>query len=229
MKSIISSLILVVLLTLQGQSQSRENISLRPFEKVQVSGNISVELVSAGKEDATIVTKGIDADRVAVNVEGRTLKIKLSAFEKTREASIRIFVNYNRIREVSAASGAAITFRNRIEEDFMKITGSSGGSVYIEGSFRSLELKATGGAVITTEGTAGILEAVANTGGQIKAPGLICNEVILKANTGGVIETEARQSVDASAGTGAEIILRGNPSKEKTSSSLGGTITRVRE
>jgi hypothetical protein len=229
MKSIFSSLFIVLLLALQGQSQSRENISLRPFEKVQVSGNISVELVSAGKEEATLVTKGIDASRVSVNVEGRTLKIKLGAFEQTRDASIRVFVNYHKVREVGASSGASVTFRNRLEEDYMKITAGTGGSVNTEGSFRSLELKATGGSVITIEGRAGILEGVANTGGQIKASALICDEAVLKANTGGLIETTVMQSADASAGTGAEIILRGNPAKEKISSSLGGTITRIRE
>ena len=209
-------------------AQSRINRQLATFDKVIVAGDIKLELTQCGKEDATIVAKEVSADEVTTEITGRTLKIKLNAYKFANKGEAKVYLNFNKIREISVEAGAEANIRTPVKADFFKAEVSGGGNLGCVVDVNSLELRATQAANLSITGKAASLEAVANTGGEIKATELVCEDAVVKAHTGGSIALSVTKSIDATAGTGGKVHYKGDPMKESTTNSMGGTISKER-
>lgn len=217
-----------VSLSLASYPQSRINRQLSTFDKVIVAGDIKLELTQCGKEDATIVAKEVSAEEVTTEITGRTLKIKLNAYKFANKGKATVYLNFDKIREISVEAGAEANIRTLLKADYFKAEVSGGGSLSCDVDVNSLELRATQTATLNITGQAASLEAVANTGGDIKAKDLACEDVVVKAHTGGSIAVSVSKSIDATAGTGGKVYYKGDPLKESTTNSMGGTISKER-
>lgn len=216
-------------LTVLSYAQSRINRQLATFDKVIVAGDIKLELTQCGKEDATIVAKEVSADEVTTEITGRTLKIKLNAYKFANKGEATVYLNFDKIREISVEAGAEANFRTLIKTDYFKAEVSGGGNLGCEVDVNALELRATQTATLNVSGQAASLEAVANTGGDIRAKELVCEDAVVKAHTGGSIAISVSRSIDATAGTGGKVAYKGNDLlKESTTNSMGGTISKER-
>lgn len=211
----------------QAVAQKHFYFELRAFDKIQINGNIDAQISRAGEEDATLSVNGIEPDRVSIEVEGRTLKIKIGFFEG-RDALVKVWINYKEIREVNASNGASLHFTEPIKSNYMKISAGTGSSIDAQGEFRILEIKASAGSKINIRGKADIADISANTTAEVQAEGLVCQEGIFKAYTGAKITIQIEQSLEATSATGAEITVKGNPVIEKVSTSTGGILTRIK-
>lgn len=219
-------LFIVLILNLEHIiAQDRLQYKLEAFDKIQISGNIDVKMTQTGKEEAILSVNGIESDKVSIEVEGRLLKIKVGFFEG-KDALVKVWINYQDIREVNVTNGGSLLFIDPIKSDYMKMTAGTGSAIDARGEFGTLEIKASAGSRITLGGNADIVEFNANTTAEIEAEDLICQEAILKAYTGAKISIHVKQNLEATSATGAEIIVKGNPSSEKISTSTGGIINR---
>ena len=209
-------------------SQSNERIPLTPFEKVIVSGNIQVYMNQGEREEARVNVRGIDRDKLQMEVQGRTLKIKLGLFDQVKDSEIRVNVTYSQIREIQLSSGAQMEFAEPLDAGYLKVSASTGSSARLEGKYNTLEVRAVSGSIVSIAGEAELLEATANTTAEIKGSGFVCRDGVLQAHTGARIEAEVTHSADVTAGTTGEVILKGNPAKERISTGTGGTVTRLK-
>jgi len=200
--------------------------SLKDFDRVNVQGNIELRLVSAGVE-SVVVADG--ADKVSVETEGRTLRIKMNFREQVKGEKVKVDVNYKRLKELKAGGGASVVANFQGTEADFSAHVNSGASLWLEGDFSSLELNAGTGGKIEVRGTAGYLEAEAKTTSEIRARRLEVEKALLKAYTGGILEATVKRSVEASVSTAGELILIGTPQEEKISTSAGGKLTRIRK
>lgn len=210
------------------QAQSRVNRQLSTFDKVEVAGDVQLELTQCGKEDVTIVAREVSADEVITEISGRTLKIKLNPYKFSSKGEAKVYLNFNKLREIGVEAGAEANIRTRLKADYFKAEVSGGGSLGCDVDVNSLELRATQAAKLTVSGRAASLEAVANTGGEIKARELQCEDAVVKAHTGASIAISVSKSIEATAGTGGSVYYKGDPAKESTTNVMGGTITRER-
>ncbi len=220
--------VVLIFTTFLSFSQARVNRDLSAFDKVIVAGDIKLELTQCGKEDAAIVVKEASPDEVITEITGRTLKIKFNAYKFSKKGEATVFLNFNKIREISVEAGAEATLRTTLKADFFKAEVSGGGVFSGDVNVNALELRAVQGAVLKVNGKAASVEGTANTGGEIRGKELECEDAVIKANTGGTVSVAVTKSIDATAGTGGTVYYKGNPLKESTSSNLGGTITHER-
>ena len=98
--------------------------SLPPFERLILTGNISVLLVEGEQENLDIKN---DAEQVEFKVEGRTLNIiakDLIRYNKT--PTVKLIITYTTIREIKAHAGAAVYSEQVLEIDALKLKFTSG-------------------------------------------------------------------------------------------------------
>lgn len=208
------------------KAQTGETRNLEPFDKIDVSGNFEIDLKASDKESITFISGSVDLDRIETEVNGTTLKIRISRKfgHSDDDTPVRAVVNYRNLRQVEAGISADVVFRTITEGDYMLLKSRSGGHIEMETAVISLEATATQGGEIKLSGKCRVLEAKANTGGELKAYDLVASHAVVKANTGGEVQVNVTDKLDADAGTGGVIDYRGDPPTVSVSENLGGEV-----
>ena len=219
-KSLQSSLICLLFILTNIAIISAQD--LPPFEKILVTGNVSILLVEGTTESMDIKN---DASLLEYEVEGQTLKLSSKNLIKyNKQPTIKVAIVYQRIREIKARAGASVYSDNRIEEEALHLRFSSGASGELTITAKTIEVSVSEGGTLELQGITAFLEAKAVTGGTLSAYDLDSQSTIVKTNTGGNAKVIAYESLDATAKTGGSIAYKGDPKKVRTKDGLSGSI-----
>jgi hypothetical protein len=207
-------------------AQNIEKRTIDSFDKIEVTGNIKVEMKLGSKEMLEIKARHVDPSEVITEVDDKLLKIRMKSnlFEDEVQAIIK--VTYTEIREITSNASAEIVFENKIEGDKIFAEATSGGRIIMEVKLNAIELKSYQGAHIDVSGSSNIQESFINTGGVLSASNFACDEVFIRMNTGGNAEIIANKKIEANVNTGAKLSFFGQPSEENLKTTLGGNITK---
>lgn len=227
MKRVKNLLVVVVLLGINavcfGQNSEERNVD--SFDKIWVFGKIDVELLAGPTEKVKIEMKGADLNDITIEVNAKTLKIKMKP-DIYKDSKIKVFVSYKVLREIIASTAGNIEGKSLLKGDKILVRANNGGNINVEVDVNTIELKAVTGSTIKIKGKAFTQETTANSGGRIFAFNLQSEEAFVNANTGGIVELSVIKTIKAVAGTGGEIRYKGNPEKKTTSTNLGGKIKK---
>jgi len=194
------------------------------FDKLDVFGNIHVEMKQGEKESLIITTKNVDLSDVNTVVSDKLLKIDMKSNLFDDEAEVKIILTYTEIRELSSNASAEIYVKEMIKGDKLFVNATSGGRIKLKVDLNAIELNAYQGAHIDIAGNTKILESLVNTGGVFAGANFESNEAYIKLNTGGKAEFIVNSLLDARVNTGASLNYFGTPEKETLNTTLGGTI-----
>lgn len=224
MRYLITALMFCVSFSLFAQNIEKRTID--SFDKIEVTGNIKVEMKLGNKESLEIKAKHVDPSEVVTEVEDKLLKIKMKSnlFEEEVQAIIKL--TFTEIREITSNASAEIVFKDKIVGDKIFAEATSGGRIIMEVDLSAIELKSYQGAHIDVSGTCKIQESFINTGGVLAASNFACDEVYIRMNTGGNAEIIANKKIEANVNTGARLSFFGNPDEESLNTTLGGKITK---
>lgn len=224
MKYLLTVLFSVALL--YANAQQTETRKVNSFDKIDVTGNIDVEMKLGDKESLEIKTLNIDPSEVMTEQDDKLLKIKMRSNLFDEDAKVKISITYKEIREITSNASAVIKFQNDIEGDKIFATATSGGIIMMKVNLNAIELKAYQGAHIDVSGECKTQESFINTGGILSASNFKCDEVFIRMNTGGQAEVIANKKIEANVNTGAKLSFFGKPEKESLNTSLGGKIIK---
>ncbi|MCB2197414.1 MAG: DUF2807 domain-containing protein [Bacteroidetes bacterium] len=207
-------------------AQNIEKRTIDSFDKIEVTGNIKVEMKLGNKESLEIKARNVDPSEVVTEVDDKLLKIRMKSnlFEDEVQAIIK--VTYTEIREINSNASAEIVFKDKIEGDKIFAEATSGGRIIMEVDLNAIELKSYQGAHIDVSGKCKIQESFINTGGVLAASNFACDEVFIRMNTGGNAEIIANKKIEANVNTGAKLSFFGKPEDESLKTTLGGNITK---
>lgn len=224
MRYLITTIALAISFSLFAQNIEKRKID--SFDKIEVTGNIKVEMKLGNRESLEIKARNVDPSEVVTEVDDKLLKIRMKSnlFEDDVQAIIK--VTYTEIREITSNASAEIVFKNKIEGDKIFAEATSGGRIIMEVDLNAIELKSYQGAHIDVSGKSKIQESFINTGGVLAASNFACDEVFIRMNTGGNAEIIANKKIEANVNTGAKLSFFGIPEEEKLKTTLGGNITR---
>ncbi len=210
--------------TIMVVGQNREVRNVDSFDKLDVFGNIHVEMKQGEKESLIITTKNVDLSDVNTVVSDKLLKIDMKSNLFDDEAEVKIILTYTEIRELSSNASAEIYVKEMIKGDKLFVNATSGGRIKLKVDLNAIELNAYQGAHIDIAGNTKILESLVNTGGVFAGANFESNEAYIKLNTGGKAEFIVNSLLDARVNTGASLNYFGTPEKETLNTTLGGTI-----
>lgn len=207
-------------------AQNIEKRTIDSFDKIEVTGNIKVEMSLGNKQSLEIKAINVDPSEVITEIDDKLLKIRMKSnlFEDEVQAIIK--VTYTEIREINSNASAEIVFKNKIEGDKIFAEATSGGRIIMEVDLNAIELKSYQGAHIDVAGKCKIQESFINTGGVLAASNFSCDEVFIRMNTGGNAEVIANKKIEANVNTGAKLSFFGKPEEESLKTTLGGNITK---
>ena len=209
-----------------SDTKAQDERQLSSFSAVTAMGNIEVILQQGDDETATVSAQNMSEDDVSVFVKKGVLKIQLlnSIFYKDEE--VKVYVTFKEISYLKASAGAQVKSNAPIEVNELTVKAASGARVNLNVRLNSLDATAIEGGILTIMGSTEKQSASAATGAEYNGASLDCKSTIVKANTGGVAEVNAFQSLDASAHTGGKIIYAGNPGERSTKTRMSGSIRK---
>lgn len=206
-------------------AQNTEKREIQSFDKIDVFGNIQVEMIQGDKEALEIFTRNANISDVDISVDNKLLKIKMKSNLFDDEAEVKIKVVYKEIRDISSNAAAEIVIKDLIKTDKLFLNATSGARIKLNVELNAVDIKAYQGAHIDIVGKTKLQESFVNTGGILSASNFTSNEVFIKMNTGGKAEFIVNDLLDAGVNTGASLNYFGTPSKENIKTSLGGKVS----
>lgn len=207
-------------------AQNVEKREIDSFDKIEVTGNIKVEMKFGDKEALELRALYIDPVDIITEVEDKLLKIKVKSGLFDDNVDVKIKLTYKEIREITSNASAEIIVNELIKGDKLFAEATSGGRILMKVDINAIELKAYQGANIDVSGKCKIQESFINTGGVLSASNFECDEVFIKMNTGGNAEVVANKKIEARVNTKATLSFFGRPAEESLKTTLGGHITK---
>lgn len=222
MKKLIT--LILILTVFIANAQKSEKRIVESFDKLDVYGNIKVEMILSDTESIDIFTKNVDPSEVNTEIKDKLLKIKMKSNLFDDDVKVKIILKYKEIREISSNAAAEVIVQDIIKGDKLFATATSGGRIILQVELNAIDLKSYQGAHIDISGKTILQESFVNTGGVLAGPDFSSDEVFIKMNTGGKAEFIVIKSLEANVNTGASLSYFGTPEKENVKTTLGGKI-----
>ncbi len=220
-------LVIVFLFSAAGIfAQDKEDRNVRSFSKVRASEGIDVYMKKGSSEAVTVETEDIDIDRVITEVSGTTLKIHLDGYNN-RGYDITVYVTFVELEEISASSAASIFVESVVRARDLELSSSSAGDIEIEVDADNVDIRTSSAADIQLSGKAGYVDASSSSAGEINAYDLTTQRARVRASSAGSVKITVTEEINADASSGGTIRYRGNPKKQFTDSSSGGSVKKV--
>lgn len=214
----------IALFGASGHSQTI--LSLRPFDEISVTGNIDVTLIPGTTEAAKLTVVNIPEDKVTIKVVGGKLRIRVLESIFYKDEDIRVEVTYRELREIRTDAGAHLSGAEAVGGDQLLLRAGSGSRIDLAVHVRSIDGGASEGGLLELSGTTERQEANASTGGRYLAFDLTCPRTYAHASTGGEVQVQASEYLEASANTSGAIFYQGEPREVNSSTALSGKVEK---
>jgi hypothetical protein len=207
-------------------AQQTETREIQSFDKIEVTGNIKVEMKLGESETLKIKTLNVDPSEVVTVVKNKLLKIKMGSNLFDDNAQVTIYLTFKEIREITSNAGAEVKIQDQIEGDKIFASATSGGRILMNVNLNAIEIKVYQGAHIDVSGNCKTQESFISTGGVLSASNFECDEVFIKMNAKAQAEIIANKKIVANVKSGASLSYFGKPEEESLKTSLGGSISK---
>jgi len=206
---------------------AKETRTPGPFNELKVYGRFDVVLVKGTQESVSLESEETPLENVLTEVEEGKLKVRMKT-NYFKNTEVKVIITFRQLHEISAGAGAVID-AGTVESKNFSLEASSGAEIKAEVVADTLETEVTQGASLTLSGSANYHDAQVSTGGQLTALLLNCNSVKARVTMGGYAKVHVKERIEASVNMGGNITYKGTPKEVKQSTSMGGSITQLRE
>lgn len=212
-------------LTAFAQKEARQ---LKAFNELKVYGRFDVILVKGDAESVTIESTETEVGNVLTEVEDGKLRIRMKT-NYFKDTQVKVVITFKQqLREIIASAGAVVD-AGTLESKKFKIETNSGAELKGEVITDSLTTITTQGSLLTLSGKANYYDVQVSTGGQLTAYLLNAQEARARVNAGGYAKITVKEKLDAAVNMGGNISYKGEPKEVKQGTTMGGSITQIRE
>ncbi|MEN9322780.1 MAG: hypothetical protein RL699_560 [Bacteroidota bacterium] len=215
----VTSLFLVLLSTISIAQVTR---NVGDFTKISVFDKIKVELIQS--DENKVVLDGVNAAEVEVVNKNGTVKLRLPLVKFLSGQQIEAKIYYTSLTSIMAAEGSKVMANSQIKSDDLIIETKEGAQVTLDLAVDNLNIKAYTGSELNLTGNSHDLDALINTGADLKAKELTVQHALVNVNTGGIASVNAKEYLSVKVVAGGSVFVYGNPSKLNQSVTAGGSI-----
>jgi len=202
---------------------TKEERKLSGFNAISVGNAIQLQIRQGSEEKVMVETDENIHPYLKTEVSGNELHISIKG--NVNNASVlKVYVTVKELHELEAGSAAQIKSDGRIESDDFKISSGSGSSVSIGLKCANLKISASSGSSVLLTGSANAISAESSSGSSLVATDVKADKGVVEASSGAVAVMNISKELKASASSGANITILGNPAIRDTDSSSGGSI-----
>ena len=222
------SLIIVLTYTVCAlYAQQTETRNVGSFTGVKAAEGIDVYLKKGEKESVKVEVSGSDAKTsdVLTEVSGSYLKVHMRDGHH-RNTDAKVYVTYVRLDKLSTSSAGSIYSDGTIKSSEMEISASSAGTIEVTLETENLVASSSSAGDIELKGKAHSISVDASSAGEVDAYDLEAETVNAEASSGGSVKISVMKNLVAHASSGGSVRYRGNPDKSITKSSSGGSVKK---
>jgi hypothetical protein len=199
---------------------------LDSFNKIEVFGNIDVEMKLGNKETLKFKTYKVEQEKVSIKVVNNTLKVSLKTKLLDEDVKVKVYITYKELVGIRSDAGAEIRMIDRVVADQLIAEAANGGRILMKVRIELLELKLFQGAHIDISGACLKQKSFVNTGSVLSATNLESDEVNIRMNTKATAEIIAKKKIEAKVNSGSKLSFFGTPEVESLKTTLGGEISK---
>ena len=212
--------IIIVLVSTFSRAQVTRNVG--DFTKISVFDKMQVELIQS--DENKIVLDGVNAAEVEVVNKNGTVKLRLPLVKFLSGQQIEAKIYYTSLNSIMAAEGSKVTANSQIKAEGLTIETKEGSQIQLELDVEKLIIKAYTGSELNLTGITHDLDALINTGADLKAKELTVQHALVNVNTGGIASVTAKEYMSVKVVAGGSVFVYGNPTKLTQSVTAGGSI-----
>ncbi|MBT1695794.1 DUF2807 domain-containing protein [Fulvivirgaceae bacterium PWU4] len=207
--------------------QQTETRKVEPFTGVKTQEGVDVYLKKGDKESVRVEVTGTSPDNVITEVSGSYLKVHMKeGVGRFTRVDAKVYVTYVNVNKLSASSAGSIFSEGTLKANNMEISASSAGSIEVNVEAHSIESSASSAGDVELKGKTQSLSVDASSAGEIDAYDLEAENVEAEASSGASVKISVSKALSARASSGGDIRYRGNPDKQVTNSSSGGSVRK---
>lgn len=205
-------------------TQDREVSS---FKGIKACCNFTVE-VSKGVPSVRVEAESNLQEHILTDVSSGRLKISYSQnVNINNHKPVRIYVTMNELDYVSASSSSTITFKDGFKGDDLEVKVSSSGKIRnLEFSGSEILLEASSSGKLDIAGSGTLIRAKASSSGKISASDCQVGRAKVGVSSGGSIELNVTDELDADASSGGTVRYSGSPNNVDSNAKSGGSIRK---
>jgi hypothetical protein len=215
----------ILLCSFVGYSQNTETRSIAEFKKIDVWGNIRIDLQKSDSNSIYIDANSVPLDEIITEIKNDVLKIKMRS-NLFKDVVINIKINYKEIVDIKANASAELIFLNKIVAEKLTVESIGGARVVLDVELKKSDLTAYQGGQVDIKGKSVFASVFANSGGILSATNLITDEANIKLNTGGKCEITVNKKLVARVNTKSSLSYFGKPEIEEIKTSLGANVSK---
>ncbi|MFN8206780.1 MAG: head GIN domain-containing protein [Bacteroidales bacterium] len=212
-----------------SMAQKTETRAISTFDKLEVFGNVIVELTQGTVEKLVIESEEIEMDKINTRMDGKTLRISMGKEMYSAARNVRILLTYVQLYEITSKGGADVKAEQPLKADRVVFNAATGGNIYVDLEVKAMQSSVGQGSLIVSAGKCTNLETEVNSGGVFSGFELECETAVVQSSSKGKVKLNVSQSLDANANTGGWVGYLGNPAKVQVKTNLGGKVEKAQE
>jgi hypothetical protein len=207
---------LLVLALAAPAAAAERRYSVTDFDRVQVDGPYQVTLTTGGSSQAMAVGDQAAIDRVSVDVQGRTLRIRPNpsawgGYPGARTGTVRVVVSTRDLRG-AIVTGAGSLLIDRARGLRLDLALSGSGSLNVDNiDADTLMLGSIGSGEIRAAGKAKQLRLTVEGSGDFDGRGLLAEDAQIVAGTSGTLVVGAARTAKVTARGRGSVEILGSP------------------
>lgn len=197
------------------------------FDAIDVSGNISLDILQADTQSVVISTYPSYLSSVTTTVENGTLYIGSNNSNNiSRSNPIKIALTTNSLNEITARGACKINTENKFKTDSLNILlqGASNADLNVDVSSK-LEIRMEGASKIHLEGVCQTMRIEAYGASKINSENLITKYADVEVAGASFAKVYASESINADALGASKISCIGSPKIVNKKTHIGSSIT----
>lgn len=214
------TLFLVLLTSTLSLAQVTRNVG--DFTKISVFDKIQVALIQS--DENKVVLDGVNAAEVEVVNKNGLLKLRLPLVKFLSGQQIEAKIYYTELTSIMVAEGSKVISNSVIKSSDLTLESKEGSKITLDLDVENLNIKAYTGSELNISGNSQNMDALINTGADLKAKDLTVKHAIVNVNTGGIASVTAIDYLSVKVVAGGSVFVYGNPAKLSQSVTAGGSI-----
>jgi hypothetical protein len=215
-----------LLLAAAPAAAAERNYSVADFDRIVVEGPYQVTVATGGFTRARAVGDAAAIDRISVEVQGRTLRIRANrsawgGYPGAKAGTARIEVATREVKMASVIGSGSLAI-DRAKGLKVDLTVSGSGRLAVGAvDADNLVVGLVGSGAVSAGGRAKQLRATIQGSGNFEAEGLGADDAVLIADTAGRIAFEARRTAKVTASGAGEVTIAGSATCTVTGPAAG--------
>jgi hypothetical protein len=226
MKNISLYTLLLLTSLLSCKAQKLEVRELAGFDKIKVSGFITVLFRTSDTNSVKVSAKASEIEKVLTRVENSTLIIST---EETLKSEIIVYVAQSTLSRIETIGTSKLKSLNQIKTDSIELNATGVSSIKLDIDAVKVYCYEDGAASIILEGNTNGLTAELSGAASLKAYKLVSKNASVNTSGAANARINVSEKLRASASGASDIKIKGDLKEYSAAASSAATISRSKE